>query len=111
MRRNIETVNKAVDECIRNNVLKRFLQQQKAEVIKMSIFEYDEEKEIGRIRRAEREEGEKLGEERGLIQGAVNMILTLKELGISKQDTISKVVERFGYTKDKVEEIVEEHWN
>lgn len=84
----------------------------------MSIFEYDEEKELGRIRRTEREEGKKIGEESGLIQGekiglmqgAVNMILTLKELGISKQDTISKVIERFGYTKDKVEEMIEKYW-
>lgn len=56
-----DAITKAVDECIKNNVLKHFLLQQKAEVIKMSIFEYDEEKEMGRIRRAEREEGEKLG--------------------------------------------------
>lgn len=89
----------------------------------MSIFEYDEEKEIGRIRRAEREEGEKIGqargeelgekrgEKKGLMQGAVNMVITLKQLGISKQETISKVVEGFGYTQEETEELVDKHWN
>lgn len=36
-------VNRAVDECIRQGVLREFLQQNRAEVMKMSIFEYDEE--------------------------------------------------------------------
>lgn len=118
-----DAITKAVDECIKNNILKHFLLQQKAEVIKMSIFEYDEEKEIGRIRRAEREEGEKIGqargeelgekrgEKKGLMQGAVNMVITLKQLGISKQETISKVVEGFGYTQEETEELVDKHWN
>ncbi len=47
-----EAVIKAVDDCIKNNVLRDFLLQQKAEVISMSIFEYDEEKEMGRIKQA-----------------------------------------------------------
>lgn len=114
-----DAVTKAVDECIKNNVLKHFLMQQKAEVIKMSIFEYDEEKELGRIRRAEREEGEKigqargeeLGEQKGLMQGAVNMVITLKELGISKQETVLKVVERFDYAQEEAEKMVNKHWN
>lgn len=114
-----DAVNKAVEECIKNNVLKQFLMQQKAEVIRMSIFEYDEEKELGRIRKAEREEGEKigqvrgeeLGEQKGLMQGAVNMVITLKKMGISKQEAISKVVEGFGYTQEEAEELVDRHWN
>lgn len=48
-------VEKAVDECIRNNVLKDFLLKQKAEVVKVSIYEYDEEK-VMRLMREEAEE-------------------------------------------------------
>lgn len=43
-------VEKAVDECIRNNILKGFLSGQKAEVVKVSIYEYDEERELELIK-------------------------------------------------------------
>nr|WP_304577328.1 hypothetical protein [uncultured Acetatifactor sp.] len=39
-----EAVDQAVDACIRQGILEEFLQQNRAEVTKMSIFEYDEEK-------------------------------------------------------------------
>ena len=38
-----EAVKKAVDDCIKNDILKDFLLANKAEVVSMSIFEYDEE--------------------------------------------------------------------
>ena len=38
-----EAVKKAVDDCIENDILKDFLLANKAEVVSMSIFEYDEE--------------------------------------------------------------------
>lgn len=38
-----DAVEQAVDECIKDNVLREFLSGQKAEVVKMSIYEYDEE--------------------------------------------------------------------
>lgn len=106
-----DAVNKAVDECIKNNVLRHFLQQQKAEVIRMSIFEYDEEKEIGRIRKEEREIGKKIGEKQGLMQGAINMIAALKKLGISRTDTISNIIDSFSFTKDEAEELVGKYWD
>ena len=35
------TVNRAVDECIRNGVLADFLRRNRAEVVMISIFEYN----------------------------------------------------------------------
>lgn len=60
-----EAVNKAVDECIAENVLRDFLLDQKAEVVKMSIYEYDEERELQLIREGEREIGIEIGIEEG----------------------------------------------
>ena len=51
----------AVDECIHENILSDFLRTQKAEVIAMSIFEYDEEEEMKKIRRDEYELGLEAG--------------------------------------------------
>ena len=50
-------------ECIRNGVLKQFLQEQRAEVVAMSIFEYDEEEEKRKLREAEYAYGRKEGED------------------------------------------------
>ena len=64
-----EAVEKAVDYCIANDILKDFLVSQKAEVIYMSIFEFNEEEEMIKIRNAEREVGFQSGREEGLKEG------------------------------------------
>lgn len=46
-------VERAVDECIRENILADFLRKNRAEAVYMSIFEYDEEKEMEMMRRDE----------------------------------------------------------
>ena len=50
-------VEKAVEECIQNGILKEFLHKNKAEVIAVSIFEYDKEEEERKLRKAEFEAG------------------------------------------------------
>ena len=60
-----QAVEEAIEYCVRHDILKDFLLKQRAEVVKMSIFEYDEEREIELIRRDEREIGEKIGKEIG----------------------------------------------
>lgn len=50
-------VERAVSECVREGILSDFLRRNRAEAIAVSIFEYDEEKELALFREAEREEG------------------------------------------------------
>lgn len=59
-----DAVIKAVEECIRENILRDFLMEQKAEVVRMSIYEFDEEREMAIIRADERELGREEGERR-----------------------------------------------
>ena len=47
----------AVEDCIKKGVLRHFLSEQRAEVMKVSIYEYDEERELKIIRADEREIG------------------------------------------------------
>lgn len=69
-------VTRAVDECICEGILKDFLIKQKAEVIKMSIYEFDEEREMKLIRESEREIGKEEGREESLQRIlALNKIL------------------------------------
>ena len=39
-------VNEAIDECIHQDIMADFLRRNRAEVVKMSIYEYDEEKKL-----------------------------------------------------------------
>ena len=57
-----EAVERAIDECIAEDVLKDFLTKHRAEAKAMSIFEYDQEKHI----RQEREEAWEEGQASGL---------------------------------------------
>ena len=76
---------RAVDECIHEGVLSDFLRKNRGEAIEMSIFEYDEERELKLIRRAEYEEGLKEGREDGLKDGLKQgRIATLKNLVAKK---------------------------
>ena len=52
-----EAVEKAVEECIQEGILQEFLLANKAEVVAMSIFEYDREWEEELLRKEEFEAG------------------------------------------------------
>lgn len=50
-------IGRAINECIANNVLAEFLKRNKAEVLKMGIYEYNEEEHMQMEREDAREEG------------------------------------------------------
>lgn len=70
-----EAVEKAVEECIRQNILKEFLLQNKAEVKKMSIYEYDEEAVRQLLREDAYEDGKAEGRAAGIIEGKIEGVL------------------------------------
>ena len=57
-----DAVRRTVDECISEGILTEFLAKNRAEVIRMSIFEYDKEVEERKLREAEFEYGKSEGE-------------------------------------------------
>lgn len=83
-----QAVETAVAECIRQDVLKDFLTEQRNEVVAMSIYEYNEEYAM----RVTYEEGEIVGYERGKAEGKAegfgqtlvrNIEAAMKNFGIS----------------------------
>ena len=76
-------VEKAVDKCIHDGILEEFLQRNRAEVIAVSIFEYDKEEEERKLRKAEFEAGEQSGIEKGRQQERQEIVQTLVENGMS----------------------------
>ena len=63
-----EAVECAVEECIKEGILAEFLIQNRAEVISMSIFEYNKDEEEKKLRKAEFEAGREAGIEELLKQ-------------------------------------------
>ena len=64
-----DAVQKAVTECIQENILADFLRKNQAEVIAMSIFEYDKVEEEKKLRKAEFDAGVEQGIEQGINLG------------------------------------------
>ena len=62
-------MEESIQECIEENILRDFLTANRKEVTKMSIFEYDEEKELKLLREAEYQAGLEAGLEQGLERG------------------------------------------
>ena len=60
-----DAVGLAVEECLKENILTDFLMEHKAEVVAMSIYEYNEEY----VKRVEREEGMEEGYSKGYDSG------------------------------------------
>ena len=71
-----QAVECAVDECIKEGILAEFLSKNRAEVISMSIFEYDKELEEKKLRKAEYEYGFAEGEKHAAIEIAKRMLKT-----------------------------------
>ena len=77
------TVHRAVTECIREGILSDFLSQNRAEVIAVSIFEYDEERELALMRKAIASEARKEGNNEGREDEIKRLIRTKLRKGKS----------------------------
>ena len=101
-----KAVEKAVSDCIRQGILKEFLVKHKAQVIKMSIYEYDEEKQ----RKFDREEGQETAKaaiaakmlERGMP------IDVITELCNCSEDFVNEI-EKYPYDNNQKKGIVYEY--
>ena len=101
-----EAVEKAVDYCIKNDILADFLSRNRAEAIAVSIFEYDEEKHM----KSEREAGIEQGVQLGIEQGIQALTETSKEFGSTRQETIERLMKKLKITQERAEKGVEKYW-
>ena len=108
-----QAVERAVNECIKEGILADFLLKNKAEAVQMSIFEYDEEKEMKLIRQDEREmgiqqgiqqgirEGMNKGREEGIRESIKCFILYNLEEQIQEESIVVKLQRIFGVLPDE----------
>ena len=110
-----EAVERAVMECTREGILADFLSSQRAEVIAVSIFEYNEEEEMRKIRASEYKNGKEDGIAQGIKQGIEQgieqgMVETCKELGVSFEQTVARLKLRLGISEQEAQEKVRHYW-
>ena len=72
-----DAVERTINECIEEGILKDFLLQNRAEAKKMSIYEYNEEEHMRMERRDAYEDGLADGRKEGLAAGRLESLLEL----------------------------------
>lgn len=98
-----DAVEIAVNECIKEGILEDFLRENRAEVVSMSILEFDAEREWRLIREAEYQ----YGVEDGIEQGLKALVDSLKTLLPDVDAVYNAVIKNKIYkniTKEQVEE-------
>ena len=103
-----EAVERAIDECIAEDVLKDFLMKHRAEAKAMSIFEYDQEKHIRQEREEAWEEGHAEGRSSGLKDGqasGLKLAETIFRL-FREGKTIDEISARCNFPADQIRELL-----
>lgn len=95
-------VAKAINKYIENGILADFLKDNKAEVLKMSIYEYDEAKHIQLERKEAREE-----ERQNSIK---NLIEVCQDLNASEDDTIQRIMQKYSLSKNDAKKYITQYW-
>ena len=114
-----DAVNRAVEECIAEGILEEFLRANKNEVVSVSIFEYDKEKEEKKLRKAEFEagrtegrqegwkDGVREGEAHGVTRGAFGMIGMCKELSMPDAQILEQLQQKLQITLSDAQKYLE----
>ena len=95
-----DAVELAITECIREGILKEFLEQNRAEVKKVSIYEYDEEKHMRQEREAAWEDGKK--------EGMEQLLLRKIKRKLAKGKTIPEIADELEETEERISELIDE---
>ena len=103
-------VHRAVTECIREGILSDFLSKNQSEVIAVSIFEYDEERELALMRKAiaseARKEGIEEGRNAGHKEGREDEIKSLIRTKLQKGKSISQIADELERDEETIERVI-----
>ena len=97
-----EAITKAMNDCIRLNILRDFLKRHKAQMKKISIYEYDAEQQRIFDKEEGREEGRVEGREEGRDEGSLIRLIVLIQKKVAKEKSISVIADEL---ETSVEEI------
>ena len=99
-----EAVDRAINECIEEDILRDFLMEHKAEARAMSIFEYDQERHM----QQEREAGIEKGRRIGIAEGEGQLLRRLVQKNLVSGMSIPEIAEVLDETEERIREIAAE---
>ena len=121
-----QSVTNAVDICINGNILKDILTDQKAEVIQMILETYDKKLHDKTLRHEGYEDGYNKGSADGYSKGSTDgydtgfhdgidtgilqLISTLQELNLSREETFAKIQEKYDLSPEDTESYMLKYW-
>ena len=101
-----EAVESAVAYCIGHDILRSFLLKNRAEVVDVCIFEYNEELHLKTVKEEGIEEGIKIGKSQGIKVGENRLAELLKYLNTSgRQEDISRTLSDPEYRQELYQEL------
>ena len=111
-----EAVERAITECIRERILKEFLEKNRREAKNVSIYEYDQEKHIRQEREEAWEAGEKVGREAGWeagekageYKGEEKKLKEQIQKKLAKGKAIPEIAEALEEEEDTIRKLIEE---
>lgn len=105
-----EAVEEAVEKCIQNDILAGILRKNRGEIVDSILTEWDEDDFIAGVKEDSKNEGIKIGEERGELKGKIeNTIEMCQEFQLSKEDTLDRIIKKFSM-KEEAEKYMKEYW-
>lgn len=102
-----QAVEFTIAECIKEGILKEFLEKNRAEVKKVSIYEYDEEKHMQMEREDAWEEGHAAGWNEGRTEGRTETLLHLISQKLKKSKSPEAIAEELEMDLETVKEMIE----
>ncbi len=98
-------VERAVDECIREDILAEFFKKNRAEVIKVAALDFTFERREKLIRRDSLEEGIELGIQQGIIQGRQINLISMVCRKLAKGKNADSIAQELEEASDIVKDI------
>ena len=103
-------MDRAIRECIREDILREFLENHRMEARAMSIFEYDQEKHMRQEREAAWKEGRRSGLEEGrrsgLAEGREQILEVLIRKKLAKGKTVSEIAGELEETEEHIQALI-----
>ena len=96
-----EAVERAITECIQEGILEDFLKKNRAEAMKVSIYEYDAQKHI----EMEREDSYKDGYQAGKDDGRTEMLRQIIRTMLTNGRTVAQIAADIGMDEKSVDDL------
>ena len=104
-----EAVERAITECIGEGILEDFLRKNRAEAMKVSIYEYDAQKHIEMERedsyQAGRNDGYQAGKDDGRMEGRTEMLRQVIRTMLTNGKTVSQIAADLGMDEKSVDDL------